>query len=72
VIFLQEVSRKQGESFENLLRRFSRRILQSRTVINAKERQFFSKPLSKNEQRQVAIRRQKRREEKAKQILLGK
>lgn len=52
-----EVKRKKGESFEALLRRFSRRIQQSGRMLQAKKVRFYDSPRSKTAQRAAAIRR---------------
>lgn len=52
-----EVKRKKGESFEALLRRFSRRIQQSGRILQAKKVRFYDSPKSKTAQRAAAIRR---------------
>lgn len=70
VISLQGVTRKQGESFENMMRRFNRKVQQSGTLTVAKKRQYHEKPLSKRDQRIAAIRKRVRKEAKAKQMLL--
>ena len=53
-----EVKRKKGESFEALLRRFSRRIQQSGRVLQAKKVRFRQPEPNKNAQRDAALRRQ--------------
>ncbi len=53
-----EVKRKKGESFEALLRRFSRRIQQSGSVLQAKKTRFRTDEKNKNAQRDAALRRQ--------------
>jgi ribosomal protein S21 len=70
VIRLQGVSRKQGESFENLMRRFNRKVQQSGALTEAKRRQYHEKELSKRETREIAIRKRARKEQKAKAMLL--
>lgn len=67
---MQGVARKQGESFENLMRRFNRKIQQSGLLSDAKKRQHREKPLSKRELREVAIRKRARKEAKTKQMLM--
>ncbi len=53
-----EVKRKQNESVEGLLRRFSQRVLQSRVIFRAKATQYHVKPKTKRQVRQAALRRQ--------------
>jgi ribosomal protein S21 len=52
-----EVRRKDGESGESLLRRFTRRVQQSGTLIRAKKRRFYESPKNKRAVREDAIRR---------------
>jgi len=56
---LLEVKRKDGESFEGLLRRFSRKTLQSGKLLQAKKVKYFKKPKTKRELRESANRREK-------------
>jgi small subunit ribosomal protein S21 len=70
VISLQGVARKQNESFENMMRRFNRKVQQSGTLTEAKKRQYFEKEVSKRDLRDAAIRKRARKENKAKQMLL--
>lgn len=67
---MQGVSRKQGESFENLVRRFNRKVQQSGTLTLAKKKQAFEKPLSKKVLRESAIRKRARKDYKNKMMLL--
>jgi ribosomal protein S21 len=53
----QEVKRKRGETFEGLMRRFSRRIQQSGRLIQAKKIRFHTRAKSRNLQRASALRR---------------
>gem|GEM_PF-1609460 len=66
---LQTVIRKEKETFENLMRRFNRKVLQSGTLTNARKRQYHAKALSKREQREIAIRKKARNERKMRQQL---
>lgn len=52
-----EVKRKEGESFESLLRRFNRKIQQSGVLVRARKIQFYVAPKSRNLQRVSARRR---------------
>ena len=52
-----EVKRKDGESFESLIRRFTRKTIQSGKILQAKKIRFFSKTKSKKEARYGALRR---------------
>lgn len=68
---MQQVIRKEKESFENLMRRFNRRIQQSGVIIIAKKKQYKEREISKREQRSSAIRRAAIKERKAKELLRG-
>lgn len=66
------VTRKDSkESFENLLRRFNRKVQQSGVVATVKQGQYFEKPISKRERRLKAIIRQQRKAAKVRKIKLG-
>ncbi|OIP22495.1 30S ribosomal protein S21 [bacterium CG_4_10_14_0_2_um_filter_33_32] len=56
---MQEVVRKDHESFENLFRRFNRRVQQSGKLSQARKGQYFEKPISKSRKRVEAIRKSK-------------
>lgn len=66
---MQTVNRKDKETFENLLRRFNRKISQSGTLTTARKRQYHEKPISKTEQRSIAIRKKVRKDYKIKEQL---
>jgi ribosomal protein S21 len=67
-----QVTRKDSkESFENLLRRFNRKVQQSGLLASAKQQQYFEKPLSKRDRRAKAIVRRERKALKLKKIKLG-
>lgn len=68
---MQQVIRKEKESLENLIRRFNRKVHQSGNLAIAKKKQYFEKPISKREQREVAIRRAAIREKKMKQLIMN-
>lgn len=53
-----EVRRKDGESFEALIRRFTKKTIQSGKILQAKKVRFYTKPKSKREQKDSALRRQ--------------
>lgn len=55
----QEVKRKQGETFESLLRRFSKKVLGSGKLIQAKKVRFYTRPKSRNLRRESALWREK-------------
>lgn len=52
-----EAKRKDRESFNNLLRRFNRKVQQSGVLPNFKQKQHFEKEISKRERREDALRR---------------
>jgi ribosomal protein S21 len=53
-----EVKRKKGESFESLLRRFSKKVQESGRLIQAKKIRFHSRDKSKSATREAALRRE--------------
>jgi small subunit ribosomal protein S21 len=67
---MQGVSRKPSENFENMMRRFNRKVQQSGVLTEVKKRAHFEKPLSKTEQREIAIRKRVRKDAKTKSMLL--
>ncbi len=67
-----QVTRKDSkESFENLLRRFNRKVQQSGALAIAKQAQYFEKPISKRDRRKKAIVRRERKAIKVKKLKLG-
>ncbi|MFI5240490.1 MAG: 30S ribosomal protein S21 [Candidatus Saccharimonadia bacterium] len=66
---LQVVRKDEKESLENLIRRFNKKVQQSGVLGVARRKKYFEKPLSKREQREIAIRKRARKELKAKQYL---
>jgi len=59
---MAEVKRKKSESFESLLRRFNRRIIESGRILQAKKIRFHKKNKSKNAAKATALRRKELRE----------
>lgn len=57
MIIVLEVRRKDGESFESLIRRFTRKTIQSGKILQAKKVRFFTKDKSKRELKDSALRR---------------
>lgn len=53
-----EVRKKEGESNESLLRRFTKQVQQSRILLRAKRGRFYEPPKNKREIREQAQRRQ--------------
>lgn len=67
-----EVKRKKGESFEGLLRRFNRRIIEGGVILQAKKIQFFAKKPNDNALRKSALRRKESREKREYLRKIGK
>jgi ribosomal protein S21 len=61
---MTEVKRRKGETFESLLRRFNKRILQSGKVLQAKKIRFLEKEPNKNLAKKLALRRLRIRRQK--------
>lgn len=59
-----EVRKKEHESVESLLRRFKRRLKQSRILIKVRGKMFYQPPKSKRLIREEARRRKKVREKR--------
>jgi ribosomal protein S21 len=55
---MAEVKRKKGESFESLLRRFSRKVQESGRILQAKKIRFHTRTKSKSAVREAALRRE--------------
>jgi ribosomal protein S21 len=66
---LLQVTRKDDESVENLVRRFNKKVIQSGILTTARQRKYFQKPISKTEARVVAIRKRARREQKMRELI---
>lgn len=67
-----QVTRKDSrESLENLLRRFTRKVQSAGVLAEAKQNQYFEKPISKRDRRQKAIIRKERKAIKVKKLKLG-
>ncbi len=68
-----QVTRKDSkEALENMIRRFNRKVQQSGVLAEVRANQYFEKPISKSERRVKAIIRNQRREEKLRDIRLGR
>jgi len=59
-----EVKKKDGESFESLLRRFTRKTIQSGKILQAKKVRFHQKPKTKREVKASALRREELRRQR--------
>ncbi len=66
-----EVKRKKGESFEGLLRRFSRRLQQSGKVLSARKIRFHESDPNKNALKRSALRRDKIKQKREYLIKIG-
>ncbi|MDP4038399.1 MAG: 30S ribosomal protein S21 [bacterium] len=66
---LQVTRKDPSESVENLVRRFNKKVQQSGILVMARKKRYYEKPISKKEQREVAIRKRARREQKTREIL---
>lgn len=66
---LQVVKKDERESLENMIRRFNKKVQQSGLLGVARRKKYFEKPISKREQREIAIRKRERKEAKAKLYL---
>lgn len=67
-----EVRKRERESVQGLLRRFSKRILQSGVLVRARRGRFYVSPLTKRQKRISALRRQKVSKERERLYKLGK
>jgi len=68
-----QVTRKDNkESVENLLRRFGRKVQQAGVLAEAKQAQYFEKPIGKRDRRTKAILRNQRKAAKIKKLKLGR
>lgn len=68
---IQVTKKDKAESTESVIRRFTRKVQQSGLLIEAKQMQYFEKPVSKRDRRIKAIARRARRAEKMKRMKLG-
>lgn len=66
------VKKREKESVQGLLRRFSKRILQSGVLIRARRGRFYISPLTKRQKKLSALRRQKVQKERERLYKLGK
>lgn len=67
-----EVRKKEGESTESLVRRFTKQVQQSRILIRAKRKRFYEPPKNKREVREHAKRRQEIKAQKEYLRKIGK
>ena len=66
---MQEVARKDNESFENLFRRFNRRVQQSGVLSKARKKMYFEKEQSRAMLREEAVRKSKTRAKRFPMVL---
>jgi small subunit ribosomal protein S21 len=69
---IQVTKKDSKESSENLLRRFNRKVQQSGVLAEAKQGQYFEKPVNKLERRKRAIVRRDRKVAKIKKLKLSR
>jgi small subunit ribosomal protein S21 len=69
---IQVTKKDSKESSENLLRRFNRKVQQSGVLAEAKQGQYFEKPVNKLERRKRAIVRRDRKAAKIKKLKLSR
>ncbi len=66
------VKKRDKESIQSLLRRFSRRVQQSGILIRTRRGRFYVPPLTKRQKKLGALRRLKNQKEREKLYKLGK
>lgn len=66
------VKKREKESVQSLLRRFSKRIVASGVLVRARRSRFYIPSLTKRQKRLNALRRQKSQKEKERLYKLGK
>lgn len=67
-----EVKKKERETSQNLMRRFSRSVKQSGLLLRARKTQFRKRPKSHQMKKRAALRREQLKEEYEKLRKLGK
>ncbi len=67
-----DVKRRKGESFESLLRRFSRRVQQSGNMLEARKLRFHKKEPNERKKQVSALRRLEMKEKREYLIKAGK
>ena len=65
------VTKKKGESFESLFRRFSRRVQSSGKLLTARSKRFYERPANKNKKHESAIRRLVKKEDFEYRLRIG-
>ncbi|MFA7309032.1 MAG: 30S ribosomal protein S21 [Patescibacteria group bacterium] len=66
---MNQLKRKENESFESLMRRFNRLLQQEGNLNRAREEIYRKKKVSKTKRREGAIRKKIRKETRVKQFL---
>ena len=66
------VRKREKESVQSLLRRFSKRVVQSGVLLRARRGRFYVPPLTKRQKRLGALRRQKSQKARERLYKLGK
>lgn len=67
-----EVRKKERESAQSLLRRFSKRVLQSGVLVRARRGRFYVPPKTKRQKKIGALRREQIQKERERLYKLGK
>ena len=67
-----EVTKKKGETFESMFRRFTRHIVKSSKILEAKQRRYRTKPDNKNKQKTSKLVRLDMSEKRQYLIKIGK
>ena len=67
-----EVSKKEKESLESMLRRFKRKLQKSGKIFRVRRGRFFQRPLSRQLKTRKAIRRIKKQEQQEMLKKMGK
>ena len=67
-----EFKRKKGESFENFLRRFNKRLIQSGKLYEVRQRKFLTQKKNKQQQKEYALVSKKLRKKKEYLRKIGK
>jgi ribosomal protein S21 len=62
------VKRKDKESFDAMMRRFRRIVIMSKILSEAKDRRFLTKPPTKQQRRQAAVRKERIKAQKKKEL----
>jgi ribosomal protein S21 len=69
---MAEAKRKKNETFESLLRRFNKKLMQSGKLLQAKKIRYLTKEPNKNLSKDLALRRKRIKEKKEYLKKIGK